>query len=65
MTSESKILMENLESAVKYDFLTEGDIEKINQIIIERMESPNLKLNPDDLERDIGKSCEAGVCPSR
>lgn len=58
---EGKILLENLKSAIKYDFLTDDDIEKMNKIIINRLETP--KLNPDDLERDVGKSCDSGVCP--
>lgn len=62
---EAQILKENLDSCIKYGFLEDEDIEKINDILINRLEGPKLKLNPDDIERDLGESCETGACPTR
>jgi hypothetical protein len=68
---EAQILKENLESCIKHDFLEDEDILAINDILINRLEDkPNknrlkLRLNPDDIERDLGESCESGACPTR
>jgi len=67
---EAQILKENLESCIKYGFLEKEDIVAINDILINRLEGPadgqmKLKLNPDDIERDLGESCESGACPTR
>ena len=68
---EAQILKENLESCIKHNFLEDEDIEAINEILIDRLEKGipegqmKLRLNPDDIERDLGESCESGACPTR
>jgi|Wag4MinimDraft_13_1082653.scaffolds.fasta_scaffold00006_19 ATP-dependent Clp protease ATP-binding subunit ClpA len=68
---EAQILKENLDSCIKYGFLKEEDIVAINNILINRLEENpaknqlKFKLNPDDIERDLGESCESGACPTR
>jgi hypothetical protein len=59
-------VLKDLEKCIKYDFLSEAAIEKINKIIIEELEGDkNSKLSPDDLERNLDSSCESGICPVR
>jgi len=68
---EAQILKENLDSCIKYGFLEKEDIVAINDILINRLENKpatgqlKLNLNPDDIERDLGESCESGACPTR
>jgi hypothetical protein len=59
-------VLKDLEKCIKYDFLSEAAIKKINEIIIEELEEDKNKgLSPDDLKREIDSSCESGICPVR
>lgn len=59
-------VLKDLKKCIKYDFLSEKAIKKINEIIIEELEEDKNKgLSPDDLERKLDSSCESGICPVR
>lgn len=63
--TEAKEVLNRVEKCIKYDMLSEEAIVKINEIIIEDLEKPKLRLNPDDIERDIDPDCESGLCGAR
>jgi ATP-dependent Clp protease ATP-binding subunit ClpA len=64
MTEKQEVL-NRVEKCLKYDMLSDEAIVKINQIIIEDLEESKLKLNPDDMPREVDPDCESGVCGAR
>jgi hypothetical protein len=59
-----KEILETIDMCIKEDLITETTAAKINDYIIKVLESDDEdRVNPDDLGRDVGKSCESGLCP--
>lgn len=63
--TEVKEVLNRVEKCIKHDLLSEEAIVKINEIIIEDLEEPKLRLNPDDLGREVDPDCESGLCGAR
>ena len=62
--TEFEEVLKTVERCIKYDLLSEKAIMQINEIIIGDLEDKP-QLNPDDVDRDLGSSCEDGICPVR
>ena len=59
-----KEILKTIDMCLEENIITESNAAKINEYIINVLEADNEdRINPDDLERDVGKSCESGACP--
>jgi len=59
-------ILETIDMCIEEDLITEDTAAKINDYIVRVLEAEDEdRINPDDIERDVGKSCESGACPVR
>lgn len=57
-------ILETIDMCIEEDLISENTAADINDYVILALESDDEdKINPDDLGRDVGKSCESGLCP--
>jgi signal recognition particle GTPase len=57
-------IIKTIDMCLEEDLITENTAAEINDYVILALESDDEdRINPDDLERDVGKSCESGACP--
>ena len=59
-------ILKTIENCIENGLITETTAAEINDYLISALETDTQNnMNPDDLERDVGKSCESGLCPVR